>query len=65
MKKKCELCNKRKATQACIYSSMYLCDDCYSKLGNMTDDFQGTQEQYDKFDLLMEKLLYRNLFLIK
>ena len=55
----CELCLKRKATQADNYQNLALCDNCYSKLGRLSDDYQG---DINKANNYVESLSFKNLF---
>ena len=45
----CELCYKHKATQADTYQNMWLCDDCYSKLGTLSGDYQDNIDKADEY----------------
>ena len=56
---KCEICKKKKSTQVDIYQGLYLCDNCYSKIGRMTDDYQCDEKTFIK---VSSAILYKLAF---
>jgi len=53
---KCEWSNcKALATQADTYQNMWLCDNHYSELGNLTGDYQDRCIDYE--DLQMQRII--------
>ncbi len=54
-KQTCELGKcKRLATQADTTMNMWLCDDHYSLIGRLTDDYQADIEVIDKVERKMD-----------
>jgi len=56
---KCQFCHKKKSNQVDIYQGLYLCDDCYSKISRMTDDYQCDEKTFNE---VSNAILYKTVF---